>query len=145
MSEKDHPASVSLASADIDGAASALDRIRRFNPSFTLAFLKNSPDSVSVLSSSGTIEYMNENGLALLGFDRSDDIVGLPWDSLWPADTRATVLDAVQSAAQGERRRYTALLGYLNAPEMCCDITLCPLTSPQGRVDALLAIIRAQR
>jgi PAS domain-containing protein len=129
---------------DADVSRNALDRIRRFNPSFTLAFFKNSTDSVSLLSVEGLIEYMNPNGLALLGFERSDEIAGLRWDMLWPVGTRGKVLAAITQAADGKTARYCSTLGYLNAPEIRSAITLTPLISPQGEVDALLAVIRAQ-
>jgi len=122
----------------------ALDRIRRFGPSFTLAFFQNSPDSVSLLSAGGVIEYMNPNGLAILGFDRSDEIAGLSWSTLWPVETRTKVLAALSQAKSGVPARYESTLGYLNAPETRCAITLSPLMAPDGHVDALLAVVRSQ-
>ena len=125
-------------------AQEALERIRRFGPSFTLAFFRNSPDSVSLLSAGGVIEYMNPNGLAILGFDRSDEIAGLSWVTLWPSDTRAEVWAALGQAKSGVPARYESTLCYLNAPEFRCAITLSPLMAPDGHVDALLAVVRSQ-
>jgi len=144
MSDIETPGAQSCAFPAVSSPQGALDRIRRFGPSFTLAFFRNSQDSVSLLSVDGVIEYMNPNGLAILGFDRSDEIAGLAWDTLWLPEARTKVLAALKQAQNGVPARYEATLGHLNAPEVHCTITLSPLMAPDGHVDALLAVVRSQ-
>lgn len=97
-----------------------------------------------MLSVDGVIEYMNPNGLAILGFDRSDEITGLAWDTLWLPEARTKVLATLKQTQNGVPARYEATLGQLNAPDVHCTITLSPLIAPDGHVDALLAVVRSQ-
>jgi PAS domain S-box-containing protein len=68
-----------------------------------------SPDCVNVLSSDGTIEFMNARGLQLNEVDSENDVRGKGFADLWPLDEQAKVRSAIQGAADG---RITQCEGY---------------------------------
>jgi PAS domain S-box-containing protein len=80
----------------------SLSRLFRNAPEVMLgAVLDQSPDCIKILSSDGTLDYMNKNGQCAMEIDDFSSVAGLPWVSLWPSESRAAIESALEQAASG--------------------------------------------
>jgi signal transduction histidine kinase/CheY-like chemotaxis protein len=81
------------------------------------ALLRCHPDCVKILTPDGRLEFISDNGLAMLDIDDFAEVFGADWTSLWPATEQWKVTDAVARAQGGEVVRFQGRHG----------------TSPKGR------------
>ena len=124
-----------------DADSGVLDQLGFLTSSFTVSFLRACPDCVCLISPLGAVQYVNVNGRALLGLDQAGS-TGMNWSDIWPTDSREAVAAALSTALEGRTVRCTAKLGYVNAPDICCDVTMAPVLSSRGEVEAVTAILR---
>ena len=74
--------------------------------------LAAAPDCIKLLSATGQIRYINEQGLRMLEADSLEEVIGQTYVGLWPAPLRHQLREAVRGAASGghttvEGLRYT--------------------------------------
>jgi PAS domain S-box-containing protein len=74
----------------------------------TAAVLAAAPDCVKILSATGTVRFMNQQGLALLDAESQDQVIGKPYREFWPAAMQDAIDAAVLGASAGE---HTAVEG----------------------------------
>lgn len=66
------------------------------------AVLDQSPDCIKILSSDGTLDYINRNGQCAMEIDDFGSVAGQRWPSLWPEETRGVIEEALAKAKKGE-------------------------------------------
>lgn len=77
-------------------------------PALAELLLQCSRDCVKVIDGDGRVETFNDNGLRAMEIDRLSQVVGLPWSSLWPEESRPTVEGALAEARERGVSRFTA-------------------------------------
>ncbi|MET0180141.1 MAG: PAS domain-containing protein [Novosphingobium sp.] len=106
------------------------------------AMLDQSLDCVKILDLSGRVEFMNRNGRCIMEIDDFCAVAGRPWESLWPEDARARVLEALALAQAGGSDRFVALCPTAKGTPKWWDVAVSPVRDESGSPFALLAISR---
>src|SRR5688572_3350140 len=70
--------------------------------------LESSPDCVKILDLDGYIQFINRNGVILLGVPDPAALLGRSWIELWGEPERAVAAQALDAAARCEVSRFTA-------------------------------------
>ncbi|MEQ6247364.1 PAS domain-containing sensor histidine kinase [Sulfitobacter sp. HNIBRBA3233] len=65
------------------------------------AMLGQSPQCIKLLDPDGALQFMSENGKAIMEIDDFAPLEGTPWWSLWPEQYRETLQNAVRAASGG--------------------------------------------
>lgn len=73
---------------------------------FIQSILDASPDCVKVIDPAGNLELMNAGGLCLLKIDDVGEVLGRPWEAIWPPREREKVRAALASARAGQVGRF---------------------------------------
>jgi PAS domain S-box-containing protein len=89
--------------------------------------LESSPDCVKLLDGGGRVEFMNANGLCLMQIDGLAGVVGKPWESLWPEETRPVVMKAVAKARQGGTGHFQAFGPTAHGLAKWWDVLVAPV------------------
>ncbi len=137
-----HPAGGDGSSSDdtIDVALSRLGLEAASGPG--MKFLEASPDCVKVIDAGGALRYMNRNGRCLMEVTDLAPLVGGPWSSLWPEESRATVAHAVDEARAGRETRFTAECPTAKGTNKVWDVAVAPVHNAAGVVVAILSVSR---
>ena len=106
------------------------------------AILDQSQDCIKLLSLSGEIEYMNENGRRVMAIDDFTKVVGTQWSSLWPDETKKRIDDSIDKARRGQQSRFEALCPTLDGTPTWWDVSVGPVHDTQGKVCHILATSR---
>lgn len=104
------------------------------------AILDHSRDCIAVIDTDGALSFINENGLAAMGIDSADSVLGQPWHALWSDESHAQALDALSSAADGAHSSFKAQRDA--GPTRRWDVSVSPLQDRAGRVTHLLSTAR---
>ncbi|APQ10720.1 hybrid sensor histidine kinase/response regulator [Pseudomonas oryzihabitans] len=72
---------------------------------FSRSLLKASLDCVKIFSAEGYVEFINLQGLELFQLQSEDQMVGVEYASLWPAEERWKIRQAIERAGQGQTTR----------------------------------------
>jgi PAS domain S-box-containing protein len=100
------------------------------------------PDCVNVLSSDGTIEFINARGLQLNEVDSEIDVCGKSFADMWPIEEQAKVRSAILGAANGG---ITELEGYCPSAKGTphwWDVRFAPFTVADGEPLRIVGISR---
>jgi signal transduction histidine kinase/DNA-binding response OmpR family regulator len=108
---------------------------------FFLSVLNGSTDCIKILKPDGTLEFMNANGICLMEIDDFAPFKGKSWVSLWPAESRVLLSDAIDNALQGRHSRFEALCPTAKGTPKYWEVTVSPVKGPAG-VEWLVSISR---
>ncbi|KQR76470.1 hypothetical protein ASG35_15575 [Burkholderia sp. Leaf177] len=108
---------------------------------FFLSVLNGSTDCIKILKPDGTLEFMNANGICLMEIDDFAPFKGKSWVSLWPAESRVLLSDAIKNALQGNHSRFEALCPTAKGTPKYWEVTVSPVKGSAG-VDWLVSISR---
>ncbi len=103
---------------------------------FVRGVLEASPDCVTVMALDGTIEQVNDNGLALLEIDALDSVQGLVWPSLWPETERDKVVASMTVARDGGQGRFQAFCPTRKGTPKWWDVVIAPIAPLTPASDA---------
>src|SRR5687767_10745456 len=70
--------------------------------------LEASPDCVKLLDLSGVVQFVNRNGVLIMGASSPAELLGRSWPALWDEPQRTTATEAVMAAGRGEVQRFAA-------------------------------------
>ena len=104
--------------------------------------LEASPDCVKILDLAGTIQFVNRNGVQIMGAHTSAELLGRCWPDLWDTPQRPTARSAVNAAAQGDVQRFQAPGHVFTGELRHFDNVLSPL---RNEVGACVAVLVASR
>jgi PAS domain S-box-containing protein len=127
--------------ADIHDQKTAAEAIRQ-SEAFRHSMFQNSPDALKVLDTDGSILEINAAGCRLLDLDSPDQVVGRPWEELWPAVNRGTVREAVAAARAGEPARFQGFCPTATGAPRYWDVSVAPLPGADGTPHRLMGVSR---
>ncbi len=112
----------------------------RQSEEFSRSVLEASADCIMVVDPAGNLEYVNPNGLKLLGASSLDALRGRSWSDLWPADAWPAVQQGLHAGLQGK----THHLQVRNAAarKSFWDVTISPVRTQKGSISQLVATVR---
>jgi PAS domain S-box-containing protein len=97
------------------------------------AVLDQSPDCIKILSTDGTLDYMNRNGQCAMEIDDFSQVAGQPWPALWPTDNRDLIEEALQKAAQGQPAHLVAECPTAKGNHRWWDVSVTGFTTDSGQ------------
>lgn len=105
--------------------------------------LDQSTDCVKVLSPAGRVAYINRNGRCSMEIDDFSVVAGQLWADLWPAESRATIDQAIAEAGAGRSSRFEAFCPTAKGSPRWWDVSVSPIedATEQG-VFAIVSISR---
>ena len=109
---------------------------------FARTLLEASPDCLKVVGANDHVEYVNENGACLLEIGDSGDVVGRPWESLWPVSVRPKIRQSLQAARAGEVVNFRAEAPTAKGTLKRWDVSVKALPSQNDEPIKVLAVSR---
>jgi PAS domain S-box-containing protein len=109
---------------------------------FSTSVLNASTDCIQVLSLDGGIEFMNDNGLAVLSIDDFAEVGGTACADLWPDDQRPKVLQALAKSASGEPVRFEGPCPTRSGDARWWDVSVAPILDTDERVKRIVLTMR---
>lgn len=103
---------------------------------------ESSPDCVKVLDLQGHLLAMNANGAVAIEIANPEDRIGSLWPSWWPDAAQPLAYDAVEGAAGGAVKRFTAATLNRAGATLWWDVLVAPVLDAAGRPFRLVAISR---
>jgi signal transduction histidine kinase/ActR/RegA family two-component response regulator len=97
------------------------------------ALLRCHPDCVQIVSADSRLEYMSDNGISLLDTEKFSKFSGARWASLWPADERRKVLEALVRAHAGEVARFQGYCATSKLGLRLWDVMVAPIRHANQR------------
>lgn len=104
--------------------------------------LEASPDCVKILDLRGVVQFVNRNGVAIMGAYDAAELLGRSWPALWDEPQRAVATAAVKGAAQGAVERFAAPGRVFTGDVRHFDSVLSPLRDETGACVAILVASR---
>lgn len=123
-------------------AASYLDQSALPMEALVMGLFDSSDDCIKLIGRDGALKLMNCNGRQAMEIDDFAAVAGAQWHALWPEDTRETVRQSVAEALEGRRVRFEAFCPTAKGTPRWWEVTVAPIGSPGGGVEALLASSR---
>ena len=115
-----------------------IDELQR-STAFVESILDASPDCLKVIDADGRLELMNAGGLCLLEIEDASEVVGRPWEDLWPEGERHKLRSAAAAARAGQVGRFEGFRMTARGHPKWWDVQV---TSINGAPGKLLAISR---
>lgn len=106
------------------------------------AILGQSPDCIKLVNLDGEIEYVNPNGLRVLGVTAFDQIIGKSWVELWPSEAQERVAEALDKARRGQHDRFEGYCPTATGEARWWDVSVSPITGDGGEIAHILATSR---
>lgn len=106
------------------------------------AILDQSADCIKVIGPEGTVDYMNRNGQCAMEIDDFCAVSGQQWPSLWPAESRHLIDEAIATARSGKVARLEAFCPTAKGSPRWWDVSVSPLRRPDGGIDGYIATSR---
>lgn len=106
------------------------------------ALLDQSDDCVKILSPEGRLLFMNSGGIRVMEVDDFNELVGEPWENLWPEPARDHIRQALAAAQSGESARFSAACPTAAGTPKYWDVAVSPIPGADGRVSLILATSR---
>ena len=124
-------------------SAEELNGQLRASEEFNRRILWTTTDLVKVLDLDGRVITVSDNGPSVLGVASSAALVGRPWVAFWScADSRASILHALDAARAGRACRFQAMLKTEAGAPTWWDIAVTPIDGADGRPERILAVSR---
>ncbi len=114
----------------------------RQSEEFARSVLEASADCIMVVDPAGGLEYVNPNGLKLLGASSLDELRGRPWSHLWSKGAWPAIEQAFYAALQGNTHRLEVRNAISTGAKNCWDITISPVRTQKGSISQLVATAR---
>lgn len=96
------------------------------------AILDQSADCIKIISSQGTVDYMNRNGQCAMEIDDFCAVAGQPWTSFWPDEARVQIEHALEKARSGQQARFEAFCPTAKGTPRWWEVSISPLRRPDG-------------
>lgn len=106
------------------------------------AILDQSADCIKIISSQGTVEYMNRNGQCAMEIDDFCAVAGQPWTSLWPEEARTQIEQAMEKAGSGQQAQFEAFCPTAKGTPRWWEVSISSLRRPDGSSDGYIATSR---
>jgi len=106
------------------------------------AILDQSADCIKIISSQGTVEYMNRNGQCAMEIDDFCAVAGQPWTSLWPDEARAQIEHALEKARSGQQARFEAFCPTAKGTPRWWEVSVSSLRRPDGGSEGYITTSR---
>ncbi len=100
------------------------------------------PDCVTIIAPDGTLVFMSDIGMELMGIDDWSKVAGRPWSSLWPQESRPLVARALAEARHGRLARFSALCPTLDGLAKWWDVAVRRIAGADAGEPYLLAVSR---
>ena len=104
--------------------------------------LDQSQDCIKLITKDGLLEYMNENGQHAMQIRDFAPLAGSDWITLWPAECRDQVSEAVEEARAGRRTRFEGYCPTFEGEPRWWDVSVSPIRDAAGHVTHILATSR---
>ena len=114
----------------------------RQSEEFSRSVLEASVDCIMVVDPAGKLEYVNPNGLKLLGASSLDGLRGRPWSHLWSKSAWPAIEQGHYAALQGKTHHLQLRDATATGEENCWDVTISPVRSQKGLISQLVATAR---
>lgn len=110
---------------------------------FSRAVAESSPDSIKIIDRDGKIVWVSPNGLAMMEWDRLEDIAGKLWIDQWPGTaTREIAREALEAALAGKVGRFEECRPTAKGVVKWMNVAVVSLPGRGDRADHLLSISR---
>ena len=106
------------------------------------ALLDQSLDCIKLISLSGTLEYMNLNGLCVMEIDDFSTVKGKMWASLWPKESRSLIEGSLMRASEGKPVRFDAFCPTVKGTPRWWDVSVSRVLCSDGKNLGYLSISR---
>jgi len=126
---------------DVTAARDAA-RMLQESEAFSRSVFESSPDCVKILDPEGRLLDMNTNGLCLMEIDDLPALRGRAWDSLWPEDARARVLEALAAARREGRATFEAACPTAKGTRKWWSVAVAPVRNAQGELRNYVSVSR---
>lgn len=103
-----------------------------------VTLLQSSFECVKVVDGEGRIQLVNQNGLAALEIDQPDAVVGQPWSSLWPSESRSKVEESLREARTGGVGHFTALRPTADGAPKWWDVSVSAVRIEDGQAQFVI-------
>ncbi len=114
----------------------------RQSEEFSRSVLEASADCIMVVDTAGALEYVNPNGLKLLGAASLDELRGRPWSHLWSKDAWRVVEQGFLAAIQGKTHHLQVRNATATGEKNSWDMTISPVRTQKGSISQLVATAR---
>jgi diguanylate cyclase (GGDEF)-like protein/PAS domain S-box-containing protein len=104
--------------------------------------LDSSADCIKLISSDGTIMFMNEPGVRSMELGSLETVRGKSWLSLWPEESQPDVQAALEAARSGSVARFSGFCPTASGKPRWWDVVVSPVRNARGEIDRLLSISR---
>lgn len=128
-------------SIDITDRKASEDRLRE-SETFSSALIEASPDCLKIIGPDGRVQFVNENGVRLLDFTERAQLVGRPWEQIWPHAQRDMIEKAIATALSGQSVRFGATAPTVKGTIKTWDVIVAPVRAKDGTVIRLIASSR---
>ena len=106
------------------------------------AILDQSADCIKVISSQGTVDYMNRNGQCAMEIEDFCAVAGQHWTSLWPDEAHAQIEQAMEKARTGQLAQFEAFCPTAKGTPRWWEVSVSALRSPDGVDDGYITTSR---
>jgi diguanylate cyclase (GGDEF)-like protein/PAS domain S-box-containing protein len=114
----------------------------RDSEEFARSILESSASAIEVLDLEGRLIFMNGPGMRIMDVDDFEAIRGVDFATVFPAEAREQVAEALARARLGATVRQTLFAPTAKGRHRWWDITISPIRGANGAVDRLLASSR---
>ncbi|MDR4470115.1 MAG: PAS domain S-box protein [Nitrospira sp.] len=111
---------------------------------FKNALFQSSPDCVKVFDPAGCLLEMNSQGLCAMEIEEFERIKGKHWTDLWPADSRDTIQQTLDSCRKGEPSSFRGFCPTAQGTPRWWDVAVSPVHDGSGRILAVSRDITVQ-
>lgn len=109
---------------------------------FARSVIEASPDCLKVMDLDGNLQFINANGQKLLELNHANKCIGMGWSTLWPAETRDIVRQAIADAKDGKGARFEASCETFGGRLKWWDVVVEPVLDETGRCERIISISR---
>ncbi|WP_342076281.1 PAS domain-containing protein [Yoonia sp. SS1-5] len=107
-----------------------------------LADLRNAPDSVVLLNTSGRISFLGGEGLPTLQIDDLSQVVGRQWWDFWPEDQRVQLKKRFEDALAGHPQEFRLRVAVTSGDLRDLELSVSPVPGFDGKNSSILVISR---
>jgi PAS domain S-box-containing protein len=126
----------------LNGELLESERAVREHDAFLSSVLAASPDCIKVLELDGTLSFMSEGGMKIMGVQDFSLVGGKPWFDLMAEDCVAPARAALGVAREGRSLHFEAALYRNSGQPRWWSVSLSPIKGEDGSVARVLAVSR---
>ena len=118
------------------------DAALRESEAINRSIVEASMDCVMLFDLDGNITFVNASGTVGMEVGDAAALCGRSWESLWPAETRPVVSEALETARKGGVRRFAAAGQTAGGNTKWGEVVVSPVLGEHGEAVKLVAISR---